>query len=203
MHAKLLQSCPTLYDPMDGSPPDSSVHRILQTRALEWVARSFSDTAVKNQEIISDCLHSACQQLKLFSFVIYSQGRGSIPLLTFTEHTQQSRLHTAFFVPGRCQPVWPLCKEWLVFPWGKRGPSPQIAHGLTKADGQANKVVPCAVGCSSSYTRRQATGTCPRLRNKTLLSRGKAYFQISKVERSYSGKEGNSRQRDEKPYSGT
>ena len=54
MHAKSLQSCPTLCNPMDSSPPGSSAHRILQTRALEWVARSFSDTAVKNQEIISD-----------------------------------------------------------------------------------------------------------------------------------------------------
>ena len=36
--AKLLQSCPTLRDPMDGSPPGSSVHRILQARILEWVA---------------------------------------------------------------------------------------------------------------------------------------------------------------------
>ena len=36
--AKLLQSCPTLCDPMDGSPPGSSVHRILQARVLEWVA---------------------------------------------------------------------------------------------------------------------------------------------------------------------
>ena len=35
--AKLLQSCPTLCDPMDCSPPDSSVHGILQARILEWV----------------------------------------------------------------------------------------------------------------------------------------------------------------------
>ena len=42
MHAKLLQSCPTLCDPIDGSPPGSSVHRILQARILEWVAVSFS-----------------------------------------------------------------------------------------------------------------------------------------------------------------
>ena len=37
MRAKLLQSCPTLCDPMDCSPPGSSVHGILQTRILEWV----------------------------------------------------------------------------------------------------------------------------------------------------------------------
>ena len=38
MHAKSLQSCPTLCDPMDCSPPGSSVHGILQARKLEWVA---------------------------------------------------------------------------------------------------------------------------------------------------------------------
>ena len=38
MCAKLLQLCPTLCDPMDHSPPDSSVHGILQARILEWVA---------------------------------------------------------------------------------------------------------------------------------------------------------------------
>ena len=40
-YAKLLQSCLTLYNPIDGSPPGSSVHRILQARILEWVAISF------------------------------------------------------------------------------------------------------------------------------------------------------------------
>ena len=39
--AKLLQSCPTLYDPIDGSPPGSPVPGILQARTLESVAISF------------------------------------------------------------------------------------------------------------------------------------------------------------------
>ena len=38
--AKLLQSCPTLCDPIDGSPPGSFVHGILQARILEWLAIS-------------------------------------------------------------------------------------------------------------------------------------------------------------------
>ena len=38
MHAKVLQSCPTLCDPMNCSPPGSSLHEILQARTLEWVA---------------------------------------------------------------------------------------------------------------------------------------------------------------------
>ena len=37
----VTQSCSTFCDPMDCSPPDSSVHRILQTKILEWVAISF------------------------------------------------------------------------------------------------------------------------------------------------------------------
>ena len=40
--AKSLQSCPTLSDPMDYSPPGSSVHGIFQARVLEWGAIAFS-----------------------------------------------------------------------------------------------------------------------------------------------------------------
>ena len=40
--ATLLQLCPTLCDPIDGSPPDSPVPGLLQARTLEWVAISFS-----------------------------------------------------------------------------------------------------------------------------------------------------------------
>ena len=43
MAAKSLQSCPTLCDPIDGSPPGSPVPGILQARTLEWVAISFSN----------------------------------------------------------------------------------------------------------------------------------------------------------------
>ena len=41
--AKSLQSCPILYDPIDGSPPGSLVPGILKARTLEWVAISFSN----------------------------------------------------------------------------------------------------------------------------------------------------------------
>ena len=42
-YAKSLQSCLTLCDPTDGSPPGSPVPGILQARTLEWVAISFSN----------------------------------------------------------------------------------------------------------------------------------------------------------------
>ena len=41
--AKSLQLCPTLCDPIDGSPPGSPILGILQKRTLEWVAISFSN----------------------------------------------------------------------------------------------------------------------------------------------------------------
>ena len=42
--AKSLQSCPTLCNPIDGSPPGFSVPGILQARILEWIVISFSDS---------------------------------------------------------------------------------------------------------------------------------------------------------------
>ena len=45
--AKSLQSCPTLCDPRDGSPPGSPIPGILQARILEWVAISFSNESEK------------------------------------------------------------------------------------------------------------------------------------------------------------
>ena len=50
--AKLLQSCPTLYDPIDGSPSGSTVPGILQARTLEWGAIAFSVSASKYYLII-------------------------------------------------------------------------------------------------------------------------------------------------------
>ena len=42
-YANSLQSCPTMCDPIDGSPPGSTIPGILQARTLEWVAISFSN----------------------------------------------------------------------------------------------------------------------------------------------------------------
>ena len=41
--SEVAQSCPTLCNPIDGSPPGSSVHGIFQARVLEWGAIAFSD----------------------------------------------------------------------------------------------------------------------------------------------------------------
>ena len=57
MHAKSLQSCPALCDPMDYSLPGSSVHGILQAGILKWVAIFFSSVDMnlgKLLEIVKD-----------------------------------------------------------------------------------------------------------------------------------------------------
>ena len=46
--SEVAQSCPTLRDPMDYSPPGSSAHGIVQARVLEWGATAFSDALVYN-----------------------------------------------------------------------------------------------------------------------------------------------------------
>ena len=51
--AKSLQLCPTLCDPMDCSPPGSSIPGILQARILEWVAISFSDACMHAKSLQS------------------------------------------------------------------------------------------------------------------------------------------------------
>ena len=53
--AKSLQSCPTLCDPIDSSPPGSSVPGILQARILEWVAISFSNVCM-HAKLLQSCL---------------------------------------------------------------------------------------------------------------------------------------------------
>ena len=56
-YAKSLQSCPTLCDPIDGSPPGFPIPGILQARTLEWVAISFSNTFYRTHW---DCIWILC-----------------------------------------------------------------------------------------------------------------------------------------------
>ena len=51
--AKSLQSCPTLHDPIDSSPPGSPVPGILQARTLEWVVIGIIDTLISYLSMIT------------------------------------------------------------------------------------------------------------------------------------------------------
>ena len=65
--AKSIQSCPTLCDPIDGSPPDSSIPGILQARTLVWVAISFFDACMcAVTSVVSDSVKPYGQQPSRF-----------------------------------------------------------------------------------------------------------------------------------------
>ena len=64
--AKSLQSCPTLCDPIDSSPPGSPLPGILQARTLEWVAISFSKAKAQSLAICIKWLHPYHKKFQLY-----------------------------------------------------------------------------------------------------------------------------------------
>ena len=62
--AKSLQSCPTLFYPIDSSPPSSAVPGILQARTLEWVAIAFSNAwKVKSESEVAQLCPTLCDPM--------------------------------------------------------------------------------------------------------------------------------------------
>ena len=110
--AKLLQSRPTLCDPIDGSPPGSSVPGILQARTLEWVAIAFSNAgkwevhiAKTLRECVWPCM-CVCVKTKTFANKWLSWlygGCSDLMKLLFqaSGHGQRSLLFIISF-GGRC-----------------------------------------------------------------------------------------------------
>ena len=78
--AKSLQSCPTLCDPIDGSPPGFPVPGILQARTLEWIAISFSsawkwkvkEKSLSHVRLLKYLNESICCKNSSFQFFKYS-----------------------------------------------------------------------------------------------------------------------------------
>ena len=90
--AKSLQSCPTLFDPIDGSPWGSAVPGILQARTLEWVAISFSSAwkwKVKVKSLSRVCLFmtpwTAAHQAPLSVGVSRQEYWSGVPLPSPTD----------------------------------------------------------------------------------------------------------------------
>ena len=100
--AKLLQSCPTLCDPVDRSPPGSPVPRILQARTLEWVAISFSSAwkwkvkakSLSRVQLFATPWTAAHQAPPSMGFSRLEYWSG-VPL-----HSLRERLPTPIFWPG-------------------------------------------------------------------------------------------------------
>ena len=74
--SEVAQSCLTLSDPMDCSPPGSSVHGIFQARVLEWGAIAFSEFKIQsNCQFLCDFLQCQILQRKGISFLPYGTNR--------------------------------------------------------------------------------------------------------------------------------
>ena len=89
---EVAQSCPTLHDPMDCSPPGSSVHGIFQLRVLEWGAIAFSSYTTQWLDI---SIH-----FKLITMII---------LLTMCHHTKILHSYSLYF------PHWINFIPWLIY----------------------------------------------------------------------------------------
>ena len=78
VRAQLLQSCPPLCDPMDYSPPDSSVHGILQARILEWVATPSSrGSSWPRDRTHVSCISCTCR------WILYSLSHPGSPNVVY------------------------------------------------------------------------------------------------------------------------
>ena len=74
--AKSLQLCPTLCDPIDGSPPGSSVHGNFQARVLEWVAIAFSALVMRGMQIKTTVrYHFTLTKLAIMNKIITRIGK--------------------------------------------------------------------------------------------------------------------------------
>ena len=108
--AKLLQSCLTLCDTIDGSPPGSLVPGILQARTLEWVAISFSSAGkwkVKNESEVAhscptlsdpmDCSLPGSSIHGIFQARVLGAIAFSVSYLTYKQNNLYSKYAVEFF----------------------------------------------------------------------------------------------------------
>ena len=104
--SEVTQSCPTLSDPMDCSPPDSSAHGIFQARVLEWGAIAFSAVATTLYKMsgFQSPKYKACQKATKCSLKRQSHHRNQMQIWQSVEtvkHIDYLGLSTeALHVPG-------------------------------------------------------------------------------------------------------
>ena len=132
--AKSLQLCPTLRDPIDGSPPGSPIPGILQARTLEWVAISFSNAwkwkvKVKSCPILSypmDCslpgssVHGIFQARVLeWGAIAFSGSLSAQPQMCAflslppgIHHWHHLLPELVWRTPSFQWQLWELCSEW-------------------------------------------------------------------------------------------
>ena len=103
--AKSLQSCPTLCDPIDGSPPGSPVPGILQARTLEWAAIAFSNAWKWKVKVKS------LSRVQLFA-TPWTVARQAPPSVGFSRQEYWSGCHCLLHALGLTKVI---CVRWWVF----------------------------------------------------------------------------------------
>ena len=100
-----LQPCPTLCDPIEGSPPGSSVPGILQARTLEWVAISFSSCIVhgvsKSQTRLSDLHFDLCRWIQVSRGFFLFNGRSTKQVSRFGEESFKFYIYFSPLLTGK------------------------------------------------------------------------------------------------------
>ena len=147
--AKSLQLCLTLCDPIDGSPPGSSVHGTLQARTLEWVAISFSRRSFRPR----DWTHVCLLHWQASSLPLSHQGKKWLLLWTqlnvsyFTTNSYHywagmpNALPSPFFtleVKVKSAQSCPTLYNPMDCPWNSPGQNPcshSLLHGIFSTQG--------------------------------------------------------------------
>jgi len=130
--AKSLQSCPTLFDPIDGSPPGSPICGILQTRTLGWVAIFFSNAWKWNVKVKS----LSCAQLLATPWTAAYQAPPSmgfsrqeywsgVPLPSPRAHLKAFKFYSCYFRADQSMQV-ASCQVAICVPWSTMCPSSKI-----------------------------------------------------------------------------
>ena len=120
--SEVTQSCLTLSDPMDCSPPGSSVHGIFQARVLEWGAIAFSKTttildtknSLKVKFIFGDSFYFTGPKCTALSFLLQIFFRPESPIYPSKPNTNATssrklpRILTGFILPSTKHPQYPV-----------------------------------------------------------------------------------------------
>ena len=105
----VAKSCPTLLWHHGHSPPDFSVHGVLQARILEWVAISFSrGSSWSRDQIHSSCI---CRQIFFFFFFLTTEPPGNPTLQKINSNKMKIKQMTNIWYQGRVAGP----KNWIVF----------------------------------------------------------------------------------------
>ena len=116
--AKLLQSCLTLCDPTDGSPPGSPVPGILQARTLEWVAIAFSSAYLQVTSLSLSSVLYVCSDVVFFLFILFGTWWASWiwEFICFVSSGKFPAFLLSLIVPYICSLSY-LLQTWLCMCW--------------------------------------------------------------------------------------